>query len=276
MTGVQTCALPICPHLAPLTGLNKLHYNLKLACDKGDSAYIILNSSNIREFTFELGAYSEMTWNMESFSEEDYLNSYAALFGDAKEEMKKAIISYFGALPTLNVSLLSRHSGKFFDYRYEEVEGVKNLVLKDGMVVNSCRHILEKLKTDYFSDLWTAYDDAISIATPNLEAVRSDFERIASENEQLRPAVEAHWLIYTEIILTLYNCHSELLAAKKDSDIGESGGCRAHVSQAYEILKAHLAHRDEVQSESFAAWYKGDTKLDLPRLLREIEEKLNL
>ena len=264
------------PHLAPLTGLKKLHYNIKLAHGMGDRAYVILNSSNIREFTFELGAYSKMTWNMESFSKEEYLDSYAALFGDAKEEMKKAINDYFGALPTLDISLLSRHSGKFFDYRYEEVEGVKNLVLKDGMVVNSCRHMLEKLNTDYFSDLWAAYDEAISTSIPHFEAVKDDFARIASENEQLRSAVKAHWLIYTELILTLYNCHSALLAAKKMSDLGENEYCRTHLVRAYEILKVHLAHRDEVQSESFAAWYKGDTKLDLTRLLREIDEKLNL
>lgn len=263
------------PHLAPLTGLKKLHYNIKLAYDKGDFAYIILNSSNIREFSFELGAYSEMTWNMERYSNEGYLDSYAALYGEVGEEMKNAINNYFGALPTLDISLLSRHSGKFFDYRYEEVDGVKNLLLKDGMVVNSCRHILEKLKTDYFSDLWTAYDDAIAHAIPDFEAVRAEFCRIASKNQQFEHALKAHWLIYTELILTLYNCHTSLLAAKKMSDTGEFDGCRAHLLRAYETLKAHLARRDEVQSESFADWYKGDTKLDLPRLLREIEEKLS-
>ena len=263
------------PHLAPLTGLDKLHYNLKLAYDAGDRAYIILNSSNIREFTFELGAYSAMTWNMESFSKSDYLDSYAALFGDAKEEMKNAINDYFRALPTLHISLLSKHSGKFFDYRYEEVDGVKNLVLKDGMVVNSCRHILGKLKTDYFSDLWTAYDNAIAEATPHFETVKADFERIAMKNDSLKLAIEPHWLIYTELVLTLYNFHTSLLAAKKSSDLGENDGCRIHLTHAYEILKAHLVHRDVVQPADFAAWYKGDTKLHLPRLLREIEERLS-
>ena len=39
------------PHLAPLTGTEKLLYNLKIAKENGDTDYCILNVSNIREFS---------------------------------------------------------------------------------------------------------------------------------------------------------------------------------------------------------------------------------
>ena len=71
------------------TGVDKLHYNTKLAYEKGDKDYYILNVSNVREFTFELKAYSEMLWNFEEFSKDEYVDRYCEKFGSDSEEMKR-------------------------------------------------------------------------------------------------------------------------------------------------------------------------------------------
>ena len=262
------------PHLAPLTGLSKLCYNLKLAFDKGDRAYIIVNASNIREFIFELGAYSKMTWNAVDFSPEGYLDGYAKRVVNisngeiSKDCVKNAVNSYFDAIAVLDTSLLERHSGKFFDYRYEDVDGVKNLVIKDGMTVNACRHLLENLDKDYFSSLWTDYYEAISRSIPKYEAVKVIFEEIISKNHTLKHHFEAHWLIYTSLMLSLYKCFTALYDAKQSHKREEK---LKHITVAYDAIASFIESRSVVEQGELENWYRGESKLDLKRLLAEIE-----
>lgn len=262
------------PHLAPLTGLDKLCYNLKLAYGKGDRAYIILNSSNIREFTFELGAYSYMTWNPSLFSSEAYLCRYAERIselslGKIDESMvKNAINRYFDAVAVLDTNLLSCHHGKFFDYRYEDIHGIKNLVIKDGMAVNSCRNILENLEKDYFSSLWTEYYNAILPSITRYELVKESFSELASRSEATRLYFEAHWLVYTDLMLTLYRCFVILYRAKKSDSPEEK---KKELDLAYNLVKSYLDGRKVAEQGDFENWYNGDTKLDISRLLIEIE-----
>jgi hypothetical protein len=259
------------PHLAPLTGLDKLYYNLKLAYDKGDRAYIILNSSNIREFTFELGAYSRMTWDMESFSKEAYLEEYAARFGE-EEKVKRAISDYFDAVAVLDTSLLDKHHGNYFDFRYEDVEGIKNLPVKDGMVVNICRYIIDCFKKDCFAPLWDEYYRAVNNHTPKFDAVRAQFERIAEAlPEQVSGGILMHWAVYANTMSGLYGAMCRLYEAKKERDREEMAQCVASLRKAADEVKNILEYRKCAGSNDFENWYRGDTKLDIPRLLREIE-----
>lgn len=262
------------PHLAPLTGLPKLCHNLRLAFDKGDRAYIILNVSNVREFTFELGAYAKMTWNTAAFSPEGYLEDYAKRIADlsdgkiAETCVKDATEGYFDAIAVLDTSLLDRHSGKFFDYRYEDADGVKNLVIKDGMVVNCCRHIIENLEKDYFSSLWTAYYDAILPSIPKYEEVGAQFEGIAAGSPAIKHHLEAHWMVYTDLMLSLYKCFAALYEAKQSADSRER---MEKLALAQGVVESFISSRKTAEQGEFEGWYRGDTKLDLPRLLREIE-----
>jgi len=61
------------PHLAPQTGIDKLYHNIELAYNNADNLYAILNASNVREFVFELKAYSQMLWNLKEFSNRNIL-----------------------------------------------------------------------------------------------------------------------------------------------------------------------------------------------------------
>ena len=263
------------PHLSPLTGLDKLYYNLKLACDKGDCSYIILNASNIREFTFELGAYSEMTWNMERFSKEKYLEDYAARFGDDSERVKAAIVAYYDAIAVLDTSLLSEHHANYFDFRYEDVEGIKNLPVKDGMTVNACRHILKYVDNNEKSyHLWSDYYCAISQKLADLESVKRDFEALAHGlDEQGNSCAMTLWAVYTNNILGLYTCYSRLFEAKRAWTRGDEAESKALLCLAADAARNMIEYRKCAEVGDFENWYSGDTKLDIPRLLREIEEK---
>ena len=265
------------PHLSPLTGLDKLCYNLKLAYDKGDRAYIILNSSNIREFTFELGAYSQMTRRSEDFSKEKYLDEYAERFGEQKEEVESAIKAYYGAIAVLDTAFLDAHHGNYFDFRYEDVEGIKNLAVKDGMVVNVCRHLVDCMDKDRYSTLWDEYYSAVSEKTTEFAAVLKRFERLSQTlGEKAKSNALTLWAVYTNNILGLYTCMMSLYEAKKARDGGEKSKCIALMQSSADTIRNMLEYRKIAERGDFENWYRGDTKLDIPRLLREIEEKTAL
>ena len=132
------------PHLAPQTGLNKLYYNIELAYKNGDNSYFIMNSSNIREFVFELKAYSQMMWNFEKFLKQEYLDNYYNKFGALAEELKELISNYYSFLPSVDSEYLSDHfHSKYFNfYATNPPEGVKNFVLKEGDILEHGNFII--------------------------------------------------------------------------------------------------------------------------------------
>lgn len=265
------------PHLSPLTGLDKLCYNLKLAYDKGDHAYIILNASNIREFTFELGAYSQMTRRSEDFSKEKYLDEYAAHFGEQKEEVKSAIKAYYSAIAVLDTAFLANHHGNYFDFRYEDVDGIKNLAVKDGMVVNVCRHLVDCMDKDRYSTLWDEYYSAVSEKTSEFATVLRDFESLSQGfGEKGQSNALTLWAVYANNVLGLYTCLMSLYEAKKARDGGDNSKCIALMQSSADTIRKMIEYRRIAEYGDFENWYHGDTKLDIPRLLREIEEKTAL
>ena len=263
------------PHLSPMTGLDKLCYNLKLAYDKGDRAYIILNASNIREFTFELGAYSQMIWRCEDFSKEKYLDEYAERFGKRKEEVKSAIKAYYDAIAVLDTALLANHHGNYFDFRYEDVAGVKNLAVKDGMAVNVCRHLVDCMDKDRYSTLWDEYYSAVSEKALEFASVFRELERLNQGfAEKGKSNALTLWAVYANNILGLYTCLMRLYEAKRARDGGDMSKCIALMQSSAETVRKMIEYRKIAEYGDFESWYRGDTKLDIPRLLREIEGKM--
>ena len=258
-----------------MTGLDKLCYNLKLAYDKGDRAYIILNASNIREFTFELGAYSQMIWRCEDFSKEKYLDEYAERFGKRKEEVKSAIKAYYDAIAVLDTALLANHHGNYFDFRYEDVAGVKNLAVKDGMAVNVCRHLVDCMDKDRYSTLWDEYYYAVSEKTSEFASVFRELERLNQGfAEKGKSNALTLWAVYANNILGLYTCLMRLYEAKRARDGGDMSKCIALMQSSAETVRKMIEYRKIAEFGDFESWYRGDTKLDIPRLLREIEGKM--
>ena len=109
------------PHLVPETGLDKLYYHVRLAYDKGCRAYFIMNASNIREFVFELTAYSKMTRGISSYSNEKYLDEYCRAFGEQAEELRGLVSRYFDELPALDISVLQWQHANYFHYNMERL-----------------------------------------------------------------------------------------------------------------------------------------------------------
>ena len=57
---------------------------------------------------------------------------------------------------------------------------------------------------------------------------------------------------------------------------GADAECVDLLRKASDYLKDLFEYRKVAEFGDFENWYRGDTKLDLPRLLREIEATINL
>jgi len=266
------------PHMAPMTGLDKLYYNLKMAYDKGDNTYCILNSSSFREFTFELGAYGKMMWNMQDFDKEKYLDSYCRVFGEYKDEAKTLVKQYFANSASLPNTSLPKHHGKYFNYNIGEIaEGVKNCVIKDCFTLRHGNMLVNGMKKPLDEDVHTEMYEAISKAIPSYEKLFCDLEKLSQKlpcNTSLH--VKVKWQNYCSIMLNLYKWYEALYLAKRAYDKGNVAEYAKKVNEAIDSLEKLVEFRKCAEYGVFKNWYRGDDKMTIKKALEKTKILLKI
>jgi len=257
------------PHLAPQTGLDKLYYNLKRAMAKGDGKYFILNVGNLREFDFELKAYSEMMWNIHSFSKEKYLDSYASLYGGQAEQAKNFVNGYYDNLPALPTEDLRYVHAKFFNYNYKETaEGIKNFILKDELVVVRGAEIVWLLREKLPSELYGKMYGELKKTIPIYEDLSIRLEEWSKTlSSSLRQHVQCKWGLYTKTLLHFYRFFVDAYEAKQAYDEGDRKEAKAKLSSACEDLESYLSFRKRAEYGEFENWFKGESKVAVEKRL---------
>ncbi len=268
------------PHLAPQTGLDKLYYNIGLAYEKGDRAYFIMNVSNIREFVFELKAYSQMAWNFKTFSKEKYLDEYCLNYGAFAEAAKKNICEYYNSLPEIDKKYLSMHHSKYFNYDTENSPmGIKNFIVKDGMLLlDGAGRIISNFhkqlcKTDNI--LCREFYNAANSAIENYERLCRNFELLAENMpKSMNKHIKSKWLLYSKTLLCTYKWYVNLYEAKCYCDMYESEKMKSALNAACESLEEYLKYRKCAEYGIFENWYRGDLKLNVKQKLYATKELL--
>ena len=264
------------PHLTPQTGLDKLYYNLKKATDKGDKEYFILNVSNVREFVFELQAYAEMTWNIDAFSQEAYLENYAKLYGGQAEQAKKFVRAYYDNLPTLPTEDLRHVHAKFFNYNYaEKAEGIKNFILKDEMVVVKGAEIVWLLEEELPTELYGKMYGVLKKTAPIYKELAESIEKWSKSLPQnLQTHVQCKWWLYTKTLYHFYRWFVDAYEAKQAYDNKNTEEAREKLAIACSGLEEYLALRQCAETGEFANWYKGENKVNVIKRLLDAKETL--
>ena len=263
------------PHLAPLTGLDKLYYNLDLAYQKGDRAYCILNISNVREFSFEIGAYGEMVWNMAGFSKTRYLNAYTSRFGSFGEEASRLIGEYYDSIAVVKDELAPIYFRVNYHYNYEEKpQGIKNFVIKDGRVFILGKVLMRDFKHIPAADMkkYSDYRDFIAEALPKYAAQCEKWEAMANAApEPLKNHIKVKWLCHAKTMAALYTWFIHVVEAKEYFEAQQGEEFRQAIDCACEALESLLEYRKCAETGIFENWYRGDTKLNIR--LRLLETK---
>ncbi len=86
------------PHLAQVVPPHKTFEMLLKACEKDAGTYAIFNVGNVREFVLGLEATAEMTWRMEGFNPDAWLDAWVKeRFPSAPTDIGSAYKIYFNA-----------------------------------------------------------------------------------------------------------------------------------------------------------------------------------
>ena len=261
------------PHLTPMTGIDKLYYNINLCCEMGDRDYIILNCSNVREFVFELRAYAQMTWNIQNFKKETYMQESTHIFGEYQDEAKKLIEDYYDSIANLDISMLKYMYGEYFNYNYEDhPDGIKICPVKDGCVLWKGECFLRDFSkpVDEMNDgqLYRNMYPHLKKAIDDYQRVCEGFERICNScDDKLKIHIKSKWLNYAYIIKSLYEWYVAVYEAKQFYDDGDVQQFVSLIEKACKSLEFHLEFRKNAEYGEFENWYRGEILSDVRKLL---------
>ncbi len=266
------------PHLAPQTGVDKIFYNISRAYGRGDRAYLILNASNLREFTFELSYAASLLWRVDGAK--DFTERYCgAHFGKEAARAEALIRRYFDSLPTLPTSELSNVHAKYFNYNYGEDSGeVKNFVIKDGLISSRGEVLLRDLKAPLEDGFCEKLYLALLGAEPIFRALCEDFSALAENLDGgSSHLARTRWWLHAKTLHSLYLWFIRVFEAKRALDLGDRAKAASALSEALSAIDGYLCERKIAEYGDFANWFSEDTKLNIPEkaaLTREAAKKL--
>ena len=257
------------PHLVPQTGLKKLYYNMKLAYDKGDRDYFIMNVSNVREFVFELKAYAESAWSMNRYVPDDYLNRYCEKFGEHADEVKNAITDFYESFPELDSKYLEKHLSTYFNYtKTAPPEGITNFVLKEGSIIDYGKRMTDNFDKDLNKWLCHEYAAAIKPIIANSDEICVRFEKITENlSEPLKTHFKIKWLLSAKTLNYIYKWYVALHDAKIHRDGADGENMKKSILEASGYLFDYLKYRKCAEYGEFKNWYRGDLKMNIKQRL---------
>lgn len=262
------------PHLAPQLGLNKLCYNTNLAYDRGDREFYLMNVSNIREFVYEIEAYSKLAWDVNTFSANAYKKEYCKKFGKHSEKIEELIESYYNNLPELDDRLYTDQNPSYelscnfnnipSDFKYFiATDGTVSVLGKwisrvDGKIFRG--QLKKKLCTNCY--------EALVPVIPEFEKLRDEFSALLNDlDEANKKHIECKWLLYINTLLAIYTWYVNLYEAKIHCDNMESEEMKQSLRKACQQLEDYLEHRKIAEHGIFENWFRGESKIDVKQLL---------
>lgn len=264
------------PHLVPQTGVEKMYYNIKRSKQKGDDSYYILNVSNIREFVFEIEAYARMLWNFTGFSPENYLTEQSQIFGEFSAQAQEFIQRFYDNLPCLPTEYLQYVYAKYFNYDYEEVSpGIKNFILKDGLILGKGWELIRRFFEELPSPLYSPMYEKLKATVGIYEDLAKDLEKWSAQlPAALKQHVACKWWLYSKTLLHIYRWYVSLYEAKGYYDKADKTNMQVSLRKAVESLEEYLSVRKCAEYGIFQDWYRGEIKMNVQKRLMQTKELL--
>ncbi len=257
------------PHLVQGIDLRKMQYQYRLAREKGDTEYTILNVSNVREFIMSVRAHAEMVWDMDAFDEAMYLNGYfREMFG--LEHGAARLHAHFDAFA-------AKPAAEGGDYqRFWKAQAVlpqtefqQNVIL-DGVARGIGLNALDAMRSGGKAAYGEEYVRSLEAGIRACEASYVQLSRDAARvKEQGREFYRDMLLVQEEILLGLYRWARACLLAWRAWESGEASAALAQLRHAEFCMARLLEDRKQAEHGQFAHWYRGDTKMNLPAALAQ-------
>lgn len=280
------------PHLLPIVSPAKTQSVLSQVVEKGDTAYCIMNVSNIREYQLGIAASAQMLWNFKAFTPQTFNGQW--------------FLKYFGKHSKVIQDLYQQY---FDSFQLNDKTGTP--ILMDGQINSLATELLNELKlqlsdTQQYQALlkkksqeteetkWikTAIGDMLSGGLGNKALLaklmqqkqahlRADslatlvLPRLSKAQQQF---FQTDFMASSKIIIGLETWLEKTLQAKMAADANNLSQCKDYLQQAKQAFSL-INQGKEFKSENlkWEHWYRGDKKMNLKRkemLTKEVEEAL--
>lgn len=259
------------PHLVQGNRPEKILYNYRQAQASGDTAYSVLNVSNIREHVFGIRNVAQATWHLDGLTEESLTRQWCEEEYRTQDGADLAALyrAYFDCFSHLDDS---RIPGR--------------MLLMDGMCKRTALMLMkiiggEELQhPDIQNKRLFDFPDTDTFIAFYRQATQNGAERFSSLLSRayaLLPSIpkdrqlffQSNLILQIETILSLYQWVSCLCAAAKNRrEKGAEADFVTTVQEAVQALRHIEQARKMSTGERWKHWWDGDTLINLPWLIQ--------
>lgn len=266
------------PHLVRTVPPQQTQKMLAEAVRKGDTAYCILNVSNVREFGLGIKASAEMLWDFRHFNLQDFNNTwFAERFGKTAQKAQAVYEAYF------NSFAMSESNGTpvLMD---GQTAGLGNGLLTELKLqltdTAAYAALLQQCNTETEESKWvkTALADMSGNRFGNeallqkVTAQRIGLQKVDSMAKALLPQLspeandffQTSFLSQLKIITGLEAWLQKIVQAKIEATAGNRAAVKEYLQEAMAAFNGieegrHLA----TATDKWKNWYRGEKKMNL-------------
>jgi len=266
------------PHLIQGNRPEKIRFNFEQALEKGDTAYVVLNVSNFREFVYGVRYEAQLTWNMveadvkadrANWCKEQFEVADSAAIEDVYREYFKCFASMddssFPAQMTFNDGMARRVAIKLMQI----IRG-SELIQED----------IQNKRLYAFPDTDSFVNHYCRVTQEGLERFRRVHTRALAVAEQIpvhrKNFYNANVLVHIEIMLGMYGWVNALCrAAQNRRSAGDDTAFCTLIKDAIAALEQAITDRKKAEYGLFSRWYDGDRLMNLPESAKLTAELLS-
>lgn len=256
------------PHMVQGNSPDKIYFNYKDAVEKGDRCYSILNVANIREFVQSIRCVAEITWDIGSFSVEEFLSRWCRKEFKLCHTDKAAAVykNYFRSFHEIDRTLIEGQM-LFMDGMSRRV------ALKMIQIINGSEFKPEDIQNKKLFDFSSGEDFIAYYKAAAGEGIKrwkrlygEAFDVLNTIEKERQPFFIDNLIVQVEIMFGLYSWVYYLaLAAEarlegKDTCIFDNW-----IQEAVFALEKTVIDRRKAQHGKWQHWYDGDQLMDLER-----------
>ncbi|WP_339315941.1 glycosyl hydrolase 115 family protein [Paenibacillus sp. FSL R10-2734] len=265
------------PHQVQGTLPQKIHYNLQAAVQQGNTDYLVVNVTNVREMLLGTQFTAALGWNFENNQPEQFMQNWAVEhYGQqCSVAAVRAYQAYFAAFHSLD--------NQGYAGRMLLMDGMcRRLIIKLTAILNGQPFTKDEIQNktllafDQTADFVVYYKNATEEALPKWNiALNEAYQSLQEIPEERKEFFTTNLLVQLSLIRGLYRAVHQLANA---AEAVLAGGTRKEIHVRVLILEAAAELQQasiirlHAERGKWKGWYDGDVLLNLSDLIRQIRE----
>ncbi|GMX60976.1 hypothetical protein Elgi_74030 [Paenibacillus elgii] len=265
------------PHLVQGTLPQKIYYNMQAAVQQGNTDYLVVNVTNVREMLLGTQYTAAIGWNFGTNQPEQFIQDW--------------VVEHYGqqgsvaAARAYQVYFAAFHSLDNWGYtgRMLLMDGMcRRLIIKMVALLNGKPFTKDEIQNktllafDQATDFILYYKNATGEAIPKWDVALSEaYQALQEIEEERREFFTTNLLVQLSIIRGLYRALHQLSVAAESLLAGSAKKerhVRGRILEASAELQQASIIRLHAERGKWKGWYDGDVLLNLRDLIKQVRE----